>query len=114
MKLKKGDKVKILLGKDRGKEGAIERISYKKAKVWIPGINVYKRSLKADALKRQGGTNAKGQIIDIIKPLDVSNLALICPNCNKPTRVGIKVRAKERLRICKKCKKEIAGKVANT
>lgn len=63
--MKKGDKVKILLGKDRGKEGTIERVYPKKNKVLILGVNVYKRHVK-----KQG-------IIDIPKPIDISNVALI-------------------------------------
>lgn len=91
--MKKGDKVKILLGKDRGKEGTVERVFPKKGKALILGVNVYKRHVK-----KQGQT--EGGIIEIPKPVDISNVALICPWCKKPTRVS-------RLRMCKKCKKEI-------
>ena len=63
--IKKGDKVKVLLGKDRGKEAVVERVFPKKGKVLILGVNVYKRHVK-----KQG-------IIDIPKPIDISNVALI-------------------------------------
>lgn len=99
-KIKKGDKVKVLLGKDRGKEGTIERVFGKEGKVGILGINVYKRHVK-----KQG--QAKGGIIDIPKPLDISNVALICPNCNKVTRIGFKQNGDVKVRVCKKCRKEI-------
>lgn len=105
MKIKKGDKVKILLGKDRGKEGKVEFVLGKSKKLFVGGVNLYKRSLRADALKRHGET--KGRIIDIPKPLDISNVALICPNCNKLTRVGFKTDGGAKVRICKRCGKEI-------
>lgn len=100
MKIKKGDKVKILLGKDRGKEGAIAFVLAKGGRVFVEGVNLYKRHVK----KRQG---IEGGIIDIPKSLDISNVGLICPNCKKITRIGFKVGKGEKLRICKKCKKEI-------
>lgn len=100
MKLKKGDKVKILLGKDRGKEGQVEYISHKKNKVFVGGVNLYKRHVKKSG-------DMQGGIIDIPKPLAVSNVALICPNCNKVSRIGYSVLENDKVRICKKCKKEI-------
>lgn len=101
MKLKKGDKVIITTGKDKGKEGKIERLFPKEGKVLIPGINVFKRHLKRRDEKHPGG------IVEIIKPLFWSKVALLCPKCGQPTRVGYKIVAGEKLRICKKCKEEI-------
>lgn len=100
MKIKKGDKVKVLLGKDRGKEGQVEKVFGKEGKVLILGVNVYKRHVK-----KQGQT--EGGIIEIPKPIDISNVALICPLCKKQTRVGFKEIKESKLRVCKKCKKEI-------
>lgn len=100
MKIKKGDKVRIILGKDRGKEGKVEHVVAKERKVFVGGVNIYKRHVR----KMQG---IEGGIIDMSKPLDISNLILICPNCNKQTRVGYKLEANTKIRICKKCKKEI-------
>lgn len=100
MKIKKGDKVKVLLGKDRGKEGIVEYVLGKDRKVFISGANLYKRHVK----KMQ---NTEGGIIDIPKPLDISNIALICPNCEKITRIGYKTEKDIKARICKKCKKAI-------
>lgn len=100
MKIRKGDKVKVLLGKDRGKEGKVEYVLSKKEKVFVSGVNLYKRHVK------KSGSSAGG-IIDIPKSLNISNVVLICPNCNKTTRVGYRVLGKEKVRICKKCKKEI-------
>lgn len=100
MKIRKGDKVKILLGKDRGKEGKVEFVSGKRKKVFVSGANLYKRHV------RKQGT-IEGGIIDIPKPLNISNVALVCPNCNKITRVGFKLEKDLKMRICKKCGKEI-------
>lgn len=99
-KIKKGDKVKVMLGKDRGKIGKVEFILGKDQKVFVGGVNLYKRHVR----KMQG---MEGGILDIPKPMDISNVALICPNCNKVTRVGYKVDGDMKIRICKKCKKEI-------
>lgn len=100
MKIKKGDKVKVLLGKDRGKEGKVAYVRGKDSRVFVEGANLYKRHVK-----KQG--TIEGGIIDIPKSLDISNVALICPNCNKITRVGFKLIGNEKMRICKKCQKEI-------
>ncbi len=100
IKIKKGDKVKILLGKDRGKDGTVEYVIGSKKRVFVGGANLYKRHVK----KMQG---VEGGIINIPKSLDISNVGLICPNCKRLTRVGYKLVGKEKMRICKKCKKEI-------
>lgn len=99
-KIRKGDKVKVLLGKDNGREGSVEKVFPKEDKVIVAGVNIYKRSVK-----KMGET--QGGIIDLLKPVNISNIVLICPNCNKPTRVGFKVEKDTKVRICKKCKKEI-------
>ena len=106
-KIRKGDKVLVLLGKDRGKEGIIERISHKEGKIWIPATNTYKRHVKKNAQY-----NIEGGIIDVIKPLDLSDVAIICPNCKKQTRVGFEVTKNGKTRICRKCKKPIDTKEA--
>lgn len=100
MKIKKGDKIKVLLGKDRGKEGTVELVLGKDKKVFVGGANLYKRHVR----KMQ---NREGGIIDLPKPMDISNVVLVCPNCNKPTKVGYQKNADTKIRICKKCKKEI-------
>lgn len=99
-KIKKGDNVQILLGKDQGKTGSVERVMVKDRKVVILGINTYKRHVK----KQQG---MEGGIIELSKPVDFSNVALVCPNCKKVTRVGIKITGNEKSRMCKKCGKDI-------
>lgn len=100
MKIKKGDKVKIILGKDRGKEGKVAFVLAKAGKVFVEGVNLYKRHVK-----KQG--TIEGGIINIPKPLNVSNVSLVCPNCSKVARVGFKKMGESKVRICKKCQKEI-------
>lgn len=96
MKLKTGDEVKILLGKDRGKNGKITRALVKENKVIVEGLNVYHRHLKRTP-QREGG------VIDISKPFNISNVGLICKSCKKVTRVGFKVEGNKKVRICRKC-----------
>jgi len=103
MKLRKGDKIKVLRGKDRGREGEVEKVILKKSVVLVPGVNVYKKHVK-------GVSGRKGGIYDIPRPLPVSKVALVCPKCKKPTRIGFKYVSNEKLRVCKKCGREIDSK----
>lgn len=102
-KFRVGDTVKIVSGKDRGRQGKIERIFPKKGNVLIPGINIYKRHVK-------GRPGQKGGVYDVPRPLAFSKIALICPRCKKPTRVGFRVLKDEKVRICKKCGREMDSK----
>ncbi|MCL4339284.1 50S ribosomal protein L24 [Patescibacteria group bacterium] len=97
MKLKKGDEVIITSGKDKGKKGKIEKVFRKSNTVLLPGLNVFKRHMK----KRD--ENNPGGIIDFPRPVKVANVALICPKCGKPTRIGYKVQGDTKSRICRKC-----------
>ena len=99
-KIKKGDQVQVLAGKDSGKSGAVEKVLSKEGKVVVVGVNIYKRHVK-----KQG--EIQGGIIDVRKPIDISNVALVCPNCKKTTRVGFDLANGEKKRVCKKCKKTI-------
>lgn len=98
MKIRKNDTVKIEVGKDQGKTGKILRVL--NGKVWVENLNLSKRHVK----KMSGH---EGGIIEIAKPINISNVALVCPNCKKTTRVGFKMENGEKLRICKKCKEVI-------
>lgn len=101
IKLKKGDSVKIMAGKDRGKTGTVEKVFADRNRVAIAGVNVYKRHTKPRAEGQKGG------IIDFIRPLPVANVALICPKCKQPTRIGQRVTFEEKVRMCRKCEQEI-------
>jgi large subunit ribosomal protein L24 len=103
LKIKKGDQVKVLTGKDRGKTGNVTRVLPDAGKIIVDGINVAKKHQKATNATMQGG------IIDKDMPLPVANVALVCPSCNKATRVGYTVKPDgTKVRTCKKCGKDIA------
>jgi len=101
MKIKKGDTVLIITGKDRGRKGKVLQVFPKEQKVIVEGINLRKKHMKP---KKSG---EKGQIIEMPAPFSVSNLKLICPKCGKAVRIGYKKEGKRKYRICKKCDKEI-------
>jgi large subunit ribosomal protein L24 len=101
MKLKKGDLVKIVSGKDKGKTGKIEQILPKIEKVLVTGVNQYKRHMKA---RTQGQAS---EIVTITKPLSGQNVALICPHCKLQTRIGFSVVKNDKIRVCRKCDKKI-------
>jgi len=97
MKIRKGDKVVVLTGKDRGKEGLVMRALPEVGKVVVEGVNVAKRHQRPTSATQQGG------IIDKLMPLDVSNVAVISPSDGKATRVGFRFDDKgNKIRICKR------------
>ena len=101
MKIKKGDRVVVLQGKDRGKEGTVMRAIPEKGKVIVEGVNIAKKHQKPTRATMQG------VIIDKDMPLDVSNVALICPK-DGATRVGYKLDDNgAKTRICRKCGQEL-------
>jgi large subunit ribosomal protein L24 len=101
---KKGDKVKVLQGKDRGREGKIEKVIPKKEKILIPDLNIYKKHVKG------GVAGQKSGIYEVPRPLPFNKVALVCPKCKKQTRVGFKEVGGEKVRICRKCGREIDTK----
>ncbi len=107
VKIKAGDKVKVIAGKDKGKKGKVLQIFPLKSKASVEGINL---AIKHMRPKKQG---EKGQKIEFPAPLAVSNLLLICPKCNRPTRIKYKFLEKseniknKKLRMCSKCKELI-------
>lgn len=97
MKIKKGDTIQITVGKDKGKNGNVEKVFAKDRKVLVEGVNQFKRHMKARV------PGQKSEIITITKPMGVSKVMLVCPSCKKPTRVGYKITKDTKLRSCKKC-----------
>lgn len=100
-KIKKGDQVKMLAGKDSGKDGKVGSVFPVEGRVVVDGLNLIKKHMKP---RREG---EKGQRVEIPRKVDISNVALICPKCGKTTRVGFKKTEKEKVRFCKKCNSEI-------
>ena len=101
MKLKKGDRVKVIAGKDLGKDGVIMRVLPDKDRVIVEGVNIAKKHQRATRATMQGG------IIDKDMPIHASNVALICGSCG-PTRLGYRVDdSGKKVRICRKCQGDV-------
>jgi large subunit ribosomal protein L24 len=101
MRLKKGDVVVVLSGKDVGKQGAITRVIPDRNMVIVDGVNVAKKHQRATKSTMQGG------IIDKDMPLPASNVAIVCPTCGQ-TRIGYRLDdAGTKTRVCKKCGKDL-------
>ena len=101
MNIKKDDKVVVLSGKDKGKEGKILSADPKALKVVVEGVNVATRHQKP---RKQG---EEGGIIKVETPIYASKVQLVCPKCGKATRVGHKIENGKKTRVCKKCGAEI-------
>jgi large subunit ribosomal protein L24 len=101
MKIKKGDQIQIIAGKDKGKVGKVLRVIPGNLRIVVEGLNLIKKHMKP----KKGGE--KGQRIEVPASINISNVMLVCPKCGKLTRVGFKVNKKDKLRICKKCKSEL-------
>lgn len=98
MKIKKGDKVKVIKGKDSGKESTVIKSFPRESKVLVENVNLYKKNQKPRGEKNPGG------IITLTRPLRVENVRLLCPKCNKATRVGYRLeKDNKKYRYCKKC-----------
>ncbi len=98
MKIKKGDKVQVSVGKDKGKSGSVTKVLPEAGKVIVEGINVYTKHQR----KRKEGD--KGTKIQFAAPMNTAKLMVICPKCGKPARIGIVVQEKNKMRQCKRCK----------
>jgi large subunit ribosomal protein L24 len=102
MKIKKGDRVVVLSGKDRGKEGEVVRAMPTDGKVIVSGVNTAKKHQRPTKMTQQGG------IIDKDMPIDVSNVAVVSPRDGKATRVGYRIEADgTKVRICKRTGAEL-------
>jgi large subunit ribosomal protein L24 len=101
MKIKEKDNVLITTGKDRGKTGKVEKVMKKTHHVVVAGLNIQKKH------SRPTKKNPKGGIVSLPAPIDISNVAFICPKCNKKTKIGYKMIAKRKERICKSCREQI-------
>jgi large subunit ribosomal protein L24 len=102
MKIRKGDKVRVLSGKDRGREGVVTAAFPERDKVIVKGMNIAKRHTKPRSQEDPGG------IIDKEMPMHVSNVAVLSPKDDKPTRVGYKVNDDgTKIRVCRRTGVEI-------
>ena len=98
LKIRKGDEVVVLAGKDRGKRGRVQEVNPDKGWVIVAGVNIAKRHTKPNPSK-----NNKGGIVDEPRPLAFGKVMVICPHCGKPTRVARRIEDDAKERICKQC-----------
>jgi large subunit ribosomal protein L24 len=97
MKLRKGDTVFIIAGKDKGRSGTVTKILTDKNRVLVKDANILKKRTKPT---KQG---EKGQTVEVSRSMDVSNVMLLCKNCKKPTRIGFRIEGDTKVRVCKQC-----------
>ena len=97
MSVKSGDRVKVIAGKDSGKEGKVLRVFPESQRVIVERVNMMKKHQRPTNKRPQGG------IIELEAPIHVSNVMLVCPSCSQPTRTGRVREDGARIRTCKKC-----------
>ncbi|MCL2136026.1 MAG: 50S ribosomal protein L24 [Coriobacteriia bacterium] len=99
--IKRGDQVTVISGKDKGATSVVMKTIPSSRKVIVEKVAVAKKA------QRPSRDNPQGGIISIEKPIHISTVMLICPQCDKATRVKVDVRGKDKIRVCKKCGKDI-------
>ncbi len=99
MKIKKGDTVEVIAGDDRGSRGTVHRVLVKERRLVVSGVNMIKKHQR-----RTGDVRTQVGIIEREAPLDISNVALVCPRCDKASRVGYRIMDDgSKVRVCKSC-----------
>lgn len=101
LSIRTGDKVKVIAGKEKGKEAKVLATLPHKERVILERVNMVKKATRPTQRNPQGG------LLEIEAPMHVSNVMLVCPKCSEPTRVGRKREAGTRVRVCKKCGNDI-------
>jgi large subunit ribosomal protein L24 len=108
MKIKHNDKVMVISGKDKGKTGKVLRMLTKSGKIVVEKLNMRTKHVKKTK-------TAAGEKIHFEAPMDASNVAIVCPACNKPTRAGYKILENgKKERICKKCRESMDRELLET
>lgn len=97
MKIKKGDMVKIMAGKDKGKTGKVAKVIPAEGKIIVEGMNIKKKHIRP---KKQG---QKGHVAPISAPFYASSAMIVCSSCGKAARIGYKLEGNKKTRVCKKC-----------
>lgn len=102
VKIRKGDTVEVISGRheDKGKRGEVIKVFPKEHRITVQGVNVRKRHQRQ--IQTQGRTLQPG-IVEFESPIDISNVMLVCPSCDEPTRVGVRREDGEMQRLCKRC-----------
>jgi large subunit ribosomal protein L24 len=105
-KIKRGDTVRVISGRDKGTEGEVIRVLPRESKVIVQGVNIRKKHQRQ---VQAGGRTMNPGIIQFEAPVAISNVMLICPNCGETTRIGVRREGGESTRYCKKCDAEIGS-----
>jgi len=101
VKIKKDDTVEVISGNDRGVRGKVQRVFPRKERVVVAGVNIVKKHQRP---MRAGRRSVQPGIIEFEAPIHISNVMLVCPQCNQRTRVGIGRRLDgQKVRVCKRC-----------
>ena len=103
--IRRNDTVKVLSGKDKGKQGRVLRVFPDTGRVLVEHVMMVKKTMSSKRMPR-----SKGGIAEQESPLSISKVQLVCPNCGKPARIGHKIHGDHKVRICKKCDGDIGGK----
>lgn len=98
LSVRKGDEVRVIVGKDRGKQGRVTEVHPENGRIVVEGVNVVKRHRKANPAKRQ-----QGGVIEMPAPLDIAKVMVVCPHCHKATRVGHQISGETKERVCRHC-----------
>lgn len=101
MKIKKGDQIIVTAGKDKGKKGKVEKVFPKNCAVLVSAVNIVKKHEKKRDEKHPGG------IIEVVKPISLGKIAVLCPKCGKQTRLGYRIVKNLKERICRKCEQVV-------
>jgi len=101
MSIRTGDKVRVIAGKDKGKEAKVLAVYPHKQRIVIERVNLIKKAT------RPTQKNPNGGILEIEGTVHVSNVMIVCPKCSQPTRIGRKREDGARIRVCKKCNNDI-------
>jgi large subunit ribosomal protein L24 len=109
LKIRKGDSVQVLTGKDAGKRGTVLRVVPDERRLVVEKLNMVKRHTKPRPAPRKSGSQQiiPGGVLEREAPLQISNVALVCPACGEPTRIGFRLADDHKVRVCRKCGKDV-------
>ena len=99
--IRKDDEIQVLTGKDRGARGRVVRVLPREGRIMVEGVARAKKHSRPSKQRQQGG------IIDIEQFIDISNVAVVCSSCGLATRVGYRFEDGEKIRVCRKCEKDL-------
>lgn len=101
MKIRRGDTVLVIAGKDRGKTGPVERVIPERNRLVVTGVNKIRKRVKKSQRTPVAGT------VEMFAPIDASNVMVVCGSCGKPTRISHRLEGSSKVRVCRRCKAKI-------